>query len=222
MVRFITLEMNQITHHFTEFAIRINEDNLASQSALIRLRQFQLRHKITMPIWSLDYQVLSRLNYHDNLSASILYRMSSLDVNFQYCRDISDWSIPGQSPEITTFLLDAPDFPPTVLRSFWSSNHHTYRLGQCTHDSGPLPWSIVKAYQGLPKQGRTPIWFIWISAILRHLPPVQTELHTCRNRLPSTDRRRKEWVSFTSASDKLLTGRISSKSKNARLFAVTH
>jgi len=35
MIEFITLEMNQLTHHFTEFVIRINENDLASQTTMI-------------------------------------------------------------------------------------------------------------------------------------------------------------------------------------------
>src|SRR5204863_6472871 len=104
MIGFITLKMNQLTHHFTEFVIRINENDLASQTTMIRLRQFQLRYRITSPIWSLDYQTLSRLNSHNNLSATILSRMSALDVFVQFCRDTNEWSIPGHSPEITSFL----------------------------------------------------------------------------------------------------------------------
>src|SRR5205807_8367386 len=61
MVGFITLEMNQLTHHFTEFNIRINEDSLASETTLLRLRSFQLQHKLMLPIWSLDYEILSKL-----------------------------------------------------------------------------------------------------------------------------------------------------------------
>src|SRR5256714_1656427 len=109
MVGFITLEMNQLTHHFTEFNIRINEDSLASETTLLRLRSFQLQHKLTLPIWSRDYVILSKLNYRDNHSATIVHRMSSLDLSLQYCRDEDQWSIVGHSPEITcprfTFIL---------------------------------------------------------------------------------------------------------------------
>ena len=86
--------------------------------------------------------------------------MSSLDLTLQYCRDEDQWSIIGHSPEITQLFLDAPDLPAHVLRSFWSSNHNTYRLGQCALDNRPIPWSMVKSHQGMSKQGRTPIWFI--------------------------------------------------------------
>src|SRR5436190_17397795 len=92
------------------------------------LRSFQLQHKLTLPIWSLDYVILSKLNYWNNHSATIVHRMSSLDLSLQYCRDEDQWSIIGHSPEITQLFLDAPDLPAHVLRSFWSSNHNTYRL----------------------------------------------------------------------------------------------
>src|SRR5437764_9584707 len=100
MVGFITLEMNQLTHHFTEFNIRINENSLTSETTLLRLRNFQVNHNITSPIWSLDYQILSRLNYCDSLLATILHRMSSLDITLQYCCDVSEWSIVSHSPDI--------------------------------------------------------------------------------------------------------------------------
>ena len=222
MVGFITLEMNQLTHHFTEFNIRLNETSLASETTLLRLRKFQLDHKITSPIWSLEFPTLSKLNYRDNFSATVLYRMSSLDLNLQYSRDNLEWSIPGYSPEITSFFLDAPDLPHEVLHSFWSSKHRTYRLGQCSHDNGPIPWSMVKAYQGLSKQGRTPIWFTWLSSILQQLPTIPSELTTSHIQPPSTDRRRKEWVSFTASSNTALIGRITSKSKFAHLLSITH
>src|SRR5205823_7851990 len=44
---FITLEQNQLIHHFTEFIICINENSLATTTILIRLRNFQLTHGIT-------------------------------------------------------------------------------------------------------------------------------------------------------------------------------
>ena len=110
-----------------------------------------------------------------------------LDFNLQYSRDNLDCSIPGHSPEITSFLLDTPDLPHEVLHSFWSSNHRTYRLGQCSHDNGPIPWFMVKAYQGLSKQGRTPIWFTWLSSILQQLPTIQSELIVSHIQPPSTD-----------------------------------
>src|SRR5437764_11092586 len=83
--------------------------------------------------------------------------MSSLDLSLRYCRDEDQWSIVGHSPEITQLFLDAPDLPAHVLRSFWSSNHNTYRLGQCALDNRPIPWSMVKSHQGMSKQGRIPI-----------------------------------------------------------------
>src|SRR5205814_5129160 len=52
IVGFITLEQNQLIHHFTEFSIRINENTLATETTLARLRHFQLKHKITSPIWT--------------------------------------------------------------------------------------------------------------------------------------------------------------------------
>ena len=224
LVGFITLEMNQLIHHFTEFNIRVNEDSLASETTLLRLRQFQLQHKFTTPIWSLDYSTLSRLNYRNNLSANILYRMSSLDLTLQYCRDISEWSIAGHTPEITQFFLDAPDLPAQVLHSFWSSNHSTYRIGQCTYDNQPLPWSMVKSLQGLSKKGRTPIWFLWLSSILQHIPTIPSEISAYHTKIPSTDRRKKEWVSFLSSnsSSPTLIGRIDSKSARSNMTSVTH
>ena len=114
------MEMNQLVHHFTEFPIRINEDTLASQTTLLRLRQFQLQHKIVSPIWSLDYNTLSKLNYKGNLAAAILYRMSSLDVSLQYCRDQLDWSISGSLQDITSLFLENVNISLKVIKSFWS------------------------------------------------------------------------------------------------------
>ena len=42
IVGFLTLEQNQLIHHFTEFSIRINDNNLATETTMLRLRQFQL------------------------------------------------------------------------------------------------------------------------------------------------------------------------------------
>ena len=47
---FITLEQNQLVHHFTEFTIRINENSIATNTMLIRLRNFQLSNGITNPV----------------------------------------------------------------------------------------------------------------------------------------------------------------------------
>src|SRR5205823_1333592 len=138
IIGFLTLEQNQITHHSTKFTIRINEDNLTSQTMLIRLRQFQLKHKLTSPLWSLDYSILSRLNYHDNLSASILFKMASLDLTFQYSGDTLEWTIPGFSQDLVSLMLETLDLPATVLPSFWSTNHQIYRIGQCISHDGFL------------------------------------------------------------------------------------
>ena len=148
--------------------------------------------------------------------------MSALDVSVQFCRDTNEWSIPGHSPEITSFLLEAPDLPIKVLRSFWSSNHHIYRFGQCIYDNVPLPWGLIKAHQNLSKKDRTPLWFDWIMSIIQHLPPIQSELQASQIHAPSTDRRRKEWVSFISLPDNVSLGKIVSKSKNSRTITITH
>src|SRR2546429_8560500 len=68
IVGIIMLEQNQLTHHFTEFVIRINEDTVAGRLSLLRLRQFQLKYKLTQEIWIQDYNTFSKLSYTDNLN----------------------------------------------------------------------------------------------------------------------------------------------------------
>src|SRR5947207_10218574 len=81
---------------------------------------------------------------------------------------------------------------------------------------------MVKSYQGMPKQGRTLIWFIWLSSILQQLPEIPSELHTYHTQAPSTDRRRKEWVSFLDSSNTPLIGKITSKSIRANRISLTY
>ena len=223
IIGFQTLEMNQLVHHFTEFPIRINEDTLASQTTLLRLRQFQLQHKIVSPIWSLDYNTLSRLNFKGNLAAAILYRMSSLDVSIQYCRDQSEWSISGSSQDITSIFLENGNIPPKVIKSYWLSDNHIYRLGQCIVDNKIIPWAIVKAAHGQSKKGRTPDWFKWISAHYHtmDLSGSTSEMPIVHTDIPTTDKRRKEWVSFTTSTNSTIIGRIASKPRSNSTI-ITH
>ena len=88
ILSFITLEQNQLIHHFTEFVICINENSLATTTMLIRLRNFQLKHGVTNPIWTLDHSQLLILSVHKNLSVSILKRMCQLDFAFEFNGDI--------------------------------------------------------------------------------------------------------------------------------------
>ena len=81
---------------------------------------------------------------------------------------------------------------------------------------------MVKSHQGMSKQGRTPIWFIWLSSILQQLPEIPSEIHAYHNRAPSTDRRRKEWVSFSNSSTTPEIGKITSKSTRANRVTLTH
>src|SRR2546430_6721306 len=81
---------------------------------------------------------------------------------------------------------------------------------------------MVKSHQGMSKQERTPIWFIWLSPILQQLPEIPSELHTYHTQAPSTDRRRKEWVSFSDSSTTPLIGKIISKSTHANRITLTH
>src|SRR5437868_10815723 len=74
----------------------------------------------------------------------------------------------------------------------------------------------------MSKQGRTPIWFIWLSSILQQLPEIPSELHTYHTQAPSTDRRRKEWVSFSNSSNTPLIGKITLKSAHANRITLTH
>src|SRR2546430_4234945 len=74
----------------------------------------------------------------------------------------------------------------------------------------------------MSKQGRTPIWFIWLSSILQQLPEIPSEIHAYHTRAPSTDRRRKEWVSFSNSSTTPEIGKITSKSTRANRVTLTH
>jgi len=81
---------------------------------------------------------------------------------------------------------------------------------------------MVKSHQGLSKQGRTPIWFIWISSILQQLQEIPSELYTYHTHVPSKDRRRKEWVSFSNSSTTPEIGKITSKSTRANRITLAH
>ena len=141
--------------------------------------------------------------------------MASLDLSLHYSGDISEWTILGISQDIFSLMLDIPDLPVTVLPSFWSTNHQIYRIGQCTSHDGFLPWSIIKASLGLPKQGRTPTWVSWLTSTYNHPLTQISDMPTTRSMVPTTDRRRKEWVSFLSDDNTVLVGKISSKSLSA-------
>ena len=146
---FITLEQNQLTHHFTEFTIRINENSLATTTMLIRLRNIQLKHGIVDPIWTLDYSQLSLLSAHNNLSFSILRRMRKLDFTFDFNGDLQSWSIPGTSQDL--FHLFVPDDNSTkLLRSFWTCSIPVYRIEQCIdrQSNTVLPWPLIKSALG--------------------------------------------------------------------------
>jgi hypothetical protein len=45
----LTLYMNMVTQHFTELTLRVNDNSLAADTTLLRLRAFQLKHKLTTP-----------------------------------------------------------------------------------------------------------------------------------------------------------------------------
>src|SRR2546430_10290829 len=74
----------------------------------------------------------------------------------------------------------------------------------------------------MSKQGRTPIWFIWLSSILLQLQEIPSELYTYHTHAPSTDRRRKEWISFSNSSTTPVIGKITSKSTRANRITLTH
>src|SRR5947207_13320721 len=61
-----------------------------------------------------------------------------------------------------------------------------------------------------------------VSSIIQNLLPIQSKLHTNHTHIPLTDRRQKEWVSFVSSLNGLVTGRIASKLQSARMLTINH
>jgi len=194
---FITLEQNQLIHHFTEFVIRINENSLATTTMLIRLRNFQLKHGITNPIWTLNHSQLSILSVHNNLSASILKRMRQLDFAFEFNGDIHSWSIPGSSQDLFHLFLPL-DNSKKLFRSFWTCSTPVFRIEQCLdqQSNNILPWPLIKSALRRSKKGRPPHWYNWLK--LHYTPTISID-HIITRRLwipttnfPTFDKRKKE------------------------------
>ena len=176
IVGLITLNQNQLAHHFTEFSIRINENNLAGQTSLIRLRQFQQKHR---RIWRTPYNILSKLQYQHNLNAYTLCQMHTFDVNIELNSEFDGWNIHDGMTAITNILIDkVGDMKEglNLLRSFWHSTLPIYCVEQCTSSGDNpeiLPWILVKQYSNAASlRGRTPKWYNWISnkANLHEIP----------------------------------------------------
>ena len=195
------------------------------ETTLARLHYFQIKHGITDPIWTLDYKTLSVLNYHDNLSATILFRMAQLDFEFIFNGDLSEWSLPGSSQAIFSMIYQVPDHK-RLFKSFWNSSVPVFRIEQCNSPASNtiLPWTIVKSNLKRSKKGRTPLWYTWLSGRSTNLSidlPIQQNWRP--NTLPPTmDKRKKEWVFFADIHHNITAGRISSKSASTNSVIITH
>ena len=152
--------------------------------------------------------------------------MRTLDFNFTYNGDGSSWSIPGASQSLLTMILQS-NMKQKLLASFRNSSLPIYRLEQCVDNihAQLLPWPIIKSSMGRSKKGRTPFWFNWLSS--QHAP--QTYDHNIIRRLwvpttpmPSTDRRKKEWLYFLNNNKELSIGRLTSRSTNNTTIILTH
>lgn len=220
IVGLITLGQNQIVHHFTEFTIRINDNNLASRTSLIRLRHFQQKHRLIQSIWQTQFNILSCLQYLHNLNTYTLFHMKSYDVNINYNGDPTAWNIYHTGTSITELMLNQLDNTAqamNICKSFWQSVLPIYCLEQCTSTGDIpefLPWIIIKKHMyARTLKGRPPRWIRWLTMDAELGTLLQDLNQHSRLTSISSDRRVKEWISVTRAQNVHWIGRIKSKSK---------
>ena len=233
MIGFKTLYQNQIEHHFNEFTIRINLEDWAAVTTLIRLRNFQLRNKITAPLWLLDYPTWTWLNTRNNLSSRILERMITFDFTFNAPQILSDWILPRQGTSILTVLTN--NNPPAVhtnvikqaVNSFLRNKTPIYWMEQCLDIENSTHfdlWASIKRRNSISARGRPPMWFSFIN---RHsnfyvsLTNTQAIVPSVVTSHPSTDRRRKEWITF-GYNESTHLGKILNKSNSLSTCSVQH
>src|SRR6266542_1217008 len=92
------------------FTTITNEDTVTSITSLIRLRQAQLNHLLTTPIWELERDDLPLFYNHsqNNLSLHALIVACSLNISFnfdQYIRD--EWCIRGGLIPLRELLIES-------------------------------------------------------------------------------------------------------------------
>ena len=201
----ITLQQNQLHHHFTEFNIRINDNTLATTTTLLRLRYYQLKHKIVQPIWQLQLEDMIRCDHKDNLSANILTQMRTWNFSLQQQFDLDDWKLPGMGHSILTLLSGAAineGKKKLMIGSYLKTSLPIFTINQClTSDSRDyISWSSLKAIHGQSRKGRIPLWYNFLQTI--YIPNTEIISHNLDSNMeismaPNQDRRSMEWISYS-------------------------
>jgi exonuclease III/ribonuclease HI len=226
----ITLGQAQRQHHFTEFVIRLNEDTLATSTTRLRLRHFQMINKLGSSIWDAPCETILKLDVKDNLAVQTLLQMKIWDFNLQPAADPEPWTLNFSGSALFDLLVSLLTFSGPklhsnkIMKSFLDCSIPVFSINQCiTADSSAyLPWSTIKGNMGFSKQGKTPLWYTFLSTqhSLGNTPTQNPETPYYPPCLPSKDKRKLEWIYVSTNSGIMLYGRISSKT--AATISFTH
>src|SRR5260363_311972 len=210
IIRVRTLWQNQISHHFTELTIRLNDDSELGQTMWIRLMQSQLRCKSTKSMLEVEYTRLARHNIRNNLTFNIIKLAKRFGLEIRDCKNTKILNFVQQDTELVELLKKQS------LTSYCNKNKlHIYTVGQLLNPSGNkmITWQQAKKIRGQGCSGKKATWFSQLEQeliaealetreIKDKYKKAGTNCQFCKAELRniSYDKRRKDWIIFSTKS----------------------
>ena len=230
-----TLWQSQVAHHFTELATRLNDRDAVGQTTWLRLRQSQLNCKSIKSILELQKEELDKFKICGNLAFNIVKAAKSLKLEFRSSEMSDELRISKEGLVITSMLEKQ------ALHSFCKDQKlNLFVVEQLLNMQGDkmLTWKQVKKLRGVCCKGKKASWFSKLEkTILYNADTNDRAVKTAFKKeganplciraelsLISEDRRRKEWVVWSSnnANRDLYLARIMRKKSPNKSFVMQH